>query len=403
MIGFNPIALAALIVAVVSLAGMIIFMVRNHRRFSGFEDVANDTRTLAKRIKGEIFRDGPDLVISGNYDNLPTIIRLSHSENTPGVSIDMKVPAKFKFSLTPKQSGIVPEGDSVNVANLYANFLGRTDSPLEASQLVASSLVKKALARICWSSRVFLEITPGRLLVSELLIPANLYDRVAAILAGGSSLSGELDKFTGTDVSKIEVIKRDRTSWVFRGALAAGVIVTIAGVAQNALNASSRPARVVKVESTSIPKNDAILIPRVNVWRPAEEGDFDAQYTAWLQGYGIKPSSVVEFSSDKSRLRDGKAYFLVNDKNQKRIVTIVDHRVVFDAVFDTVAGLAIVPMDSVNKVQWPMSRAPFPSVPGDGLMIVRNPDQPNGANLLFFAQNKMYSGVPEDYQHLDIE
>src|SRR4051812_14207227 len=404
MIGFNPLGLAALIVAVVSLAGMILFIVRNHRKFAGFEDVAKDAHGLAKRIKGEIFRDGPDLVISGNYENLPTIIRLSHSENTPGLTIDVKVPAKFKFSLTPKQSGVVPEGNNVNVSNLSANFFGRTDSPLEASQLIASSAARKSLSAICWSSKVFLELTPGRLLISELLIPASLHDRANDILASATSLSAQLDKFTGKDVRKIQVIKHDRTSWVFRGALAAGILVTIAGVAQNALNASNHAAPAAqKIESSSIPKNDAILISRVNMWREAEASDFDGDFTAWLQGYGIKPSSVVELNSDKSRVRDGKAYFLVNDKNQKRVVAIVDHRVVFDAVLDSAAGLAVVPMDSADKIQWPMSKAPYTTVPSDGLMIVRNTNQQNGANLLYFAENNVYSGIPENYQHLDLQ
>src|SRR3954471_1696453 len=239
MNGFHPLGLAALIVAVISLVGMIAAIVKYQRTFRGFEDVAGDARAIAKRIKGEIFRDGPDLVISGNYEQIPAIIRLSHAENTPGLSIDMKVPAKFKFSLTPRQwGGTVPEGTTVNVPTLSVNFHGRTDSPLETSQLIASSSVKKALAAVCWTAKVFLEISPGRLLINELLIPASLDSRVSELLTAGSTLSAQLEKFPGADLRKIQAIKHDRTSWLFRGALAAGVIVTIAGVAQNALNAS---------------------------------------------------------------------------------------------------------------------------------------------------------------------
>jgi hypothetical protein len=404
MTGFHPLGLAVLIIAVVSLAGMIAAMVRNHRKFRGYEDVAEDTRAIARKLGAEIFRDGPDLVISGNYQQLPAIIRLSHSENTPGVSIEMKVPAKFKFSLTPKQWGNIPAGASVTVSNLAATFHGRTDSPLEANQLTGSSSVKKALAGICWSNKVFLEISPGRLLMNELLIPSNLHDRVMDELQGGSVLSAELEKFPGADVRKIQIIKHDRTSWAFRGALAAGIVVTVAGIAQNAVNASNRAARVAPKEVASlIPRNDAILITRVRDWRPAEANDFDPQFSSWLQSYGIKPSYVVEFSADKARVLDSKAYFLVNDKGQKRVVAIVDHRVVFDAIFPSIAGLAIVPMDSVGKVQWPMSRAPFDKVPGDGLLVVRNMGQSAGANLLFFSGDNLLSGIPENYEHIDIQ
>jgi len=297
----------------------------------------------------------------------------------------------------------VSEGTIVNVPTLSGNFNGRTDSPIEASQLVSSSAARKAMAAICWSTKVFLEVTPGRLLISELLIPSSLHDRVSDVLLAATSLSAQLDKFTGADVRKIQVIKHDRTSWTFRAALAAGILVTVGGVAQNAFNSSNHAVPVAKPAETAIPKNDAILITHVNDWHPAEDSDFDPVFTSWLQGYGLKPRNVVEFSADHSRLRDAKAYFLVNHENKKRVVAIVDHRVAFDAIFDSLSGVAVVPMDSVDKVEWPMARAPFASVPGDGLMIVRDFGQPSAANLLFFTPSTTYSGIPENYEHLDLQ
>ena len=404
MTGFHPFALAALIIAVVSLAGVIAASVRNHRTFLGYEDVAEDARALSKKVKGQIFRDGPDLVISGNYEQLPTIIRLSHSEHTPGVSIEMKVPAKFKFSLTPKQSDNVPAGTPVTVPSLAANFLGRTDSSFEASQLIAAASVKKALAGICWSNKVFLEISPGRLLINELLIPSDLLTRISDELDYGSALSAQLEKFPGADVRKIQIIKHDRSSWVFRGALAAGIVVTIAGVAQNAVNASNRPAPAPAIKDAGlIPLVDASLITHFQEWRPAADNDFAPGFASWLQSYGIKPSYVVEFSSNHSNGRDAKAYFLVNDQQQKRVVAIVDHRVAFDAIFPSAEGLAVVPIDSLEKVQWQMHQAPYTAAPGDGLLLVRNQGQVDGATLLFFAGDTMYSGTPENYEHIDIQ
>ncbi len=400
----NPLVLATLIVAVVALLGMITAMVRNARKIKGYEEVAADAKAIARKIGGELFRDGDDLVMSGNYQNLPTIIRLSHAENTPGVSIEVKVPARFSFSLTPRQAPVIPEGIGVNVPNLATNFVGRTNSALEANQLVSSPSVRKALAAICISQKTFLEIAPGRLLVSELLIPQNLLDRVSAELEAASAISAVLEKFPGADERKLVLVKHDRTSWAFRGALAGGIIVTIAGLAQNAVNASNKPARVATKEvAASIPRNDAILISKIQDWRPADENDFDPVFRTWLQSYGVKPSGTLDFSADTTRNRDDKVYFLVNDKGQKRVVSLVDHRVAMDSIFDNAAGVAIVPMDSVNKVQWPMSRAPFKEVPGDGLLIVRDMNAQDGATLLFFGPNGHLSGQPENYQHLDIQ
>lgn len=400
----NPLVLATLIVAMVALIGMITAMVHDARKVKGYEEVASDAKAIARKIGGELFRDGDDLVMSGNYQNLPTIIRLSHAENTPGVSIEVKVPARFSFSLTPRQAPLIPEGIGVNVPNLSTNFVGRTNSALEANQLVGSPSVRKALAVICISQKTFLEMTPGRLLISELLIPQNLLDRVSMELQAASSISAVLEKFPGADERKLVLVKHDRTSWAFRGALAAGIIVTIAGLAQNAVNASNKPARVAAKEVTSsIPRNDAILITKIQDWRPADENDFDPAFASWVQSYGVKPSNTLDFSADTSRNREDKVYFLVNEKGQKRVVAIVQHHVAMDAIYDKVAGVAIVPMDSVSKVEWPMSRAPFKEVPGDGLMIVRDMNAKDGATLLFFNETGHISGQPENYQHLDLQ
>jgi hypothetical protein len=404
MTGFSPIGLATLIVAVVTLIGVITVMVRNARTIKGYEDVAESTREIAKKINGELFRDGDDLVVSGNYQNLPTMIRLSHAETTPGVSIEIKVPARFNFSLTPRQAPVIPEGIGVNVPNLSSNFVGRTNSAFEANQLVGSPSARKALAAICVSAKTFVEITPGRMLISDLLIPQNLLERVSLELQSASAISAALETFPGAAERKPIPVKQDRSSWAFRGVLAAGIIVTIAGLAQTAVTASSKPARVaVPEETSSIPHNDALLIPKLKEWRPADDNGFEPEFNSWLQSYGVKPSSELTFSADKSRSRDDKVYFLVNDKGQKRIVALVDHRLAFDGVFDKAVGVAIVPMDSVGKVEWPMSKAPFKEVPGDGLLVVRNLDATDGATLLFFGPNGHISGLPENYKHLDIQ
>lgn len=400
----NPFVLATLIVAVVALTGVITSMVRNARKFQGYAEVAADARAIAKKLNGELFRDGEDLVMSGNYQQLPTIVRLSHLESTPGLSIEVKVPSNFSFSLTPRQAPVIPDGIGVNVPNLSVNFVGRTNSALEASQLIDSPSVRKALSAVCISQKTFLEMTPGRLLIGDLLIPQDVLGRVMVELQAVSTINAQLEKFPGADERKFKPVKHDRTSWTFRAALAAGIIVTIAGLAQNAVTASSKPAPAAAKEiASSIPKNDAILIPKIQDWQPADDKSFDPDFASWLRSYGVKPASSFDFSADTSRLRDDRVYLLTNDKGQKRVVAIVDHRVALDGVFDRAAGIAIIPMDSVSKVEWPMSRAPFKEVPGDGLLIVREFGSKEGATLLFFTPDRQLSGMPENYQHLDIQ
>jgi hypothetical protein len=399
----NPLALATLIVAVVSLTGVITAMVLNARKIKGYQEFAAEAKAIKKKLNGQLFRDGDDLVVSGNYQQLPTIVRLSQAENTPGLSMEVKVPSAFTFSLTPRQAPAVLKGTVFNVPNLSTNFVGRTDSVLEANQLIDSPSVRKALSAICISQKTFLNLMPGRLLIEDLLIPSDVFERVMVRLQALSTINAQLEKFPGADKRKPKLVRHDRTSWAFRAALAAGIIVTIAVLAQNAVTASSKPTpRPAKEVASSIAKNDAILIPKIQDWRPVEDSNFDPDFTSWMQSSGAKPSSELMFSADSSRLRDDKVYFLTNAKGQKRVVAIVDHRVALDGVYEHVAGVAIVPMDVVSKVEWPMSRTPFKEIPGDGLLIVRDFNAKDGATLLFFGDNGHVSGMPENYQQLDI-
>ena len=146
-----------------------------------------------------------------------------------------------------------------------------------------------------------------------------------------------------------------------------------------------------------------MLISNVQDWKPADDSSFDPAFLSWLRSYGVEPNSCFEFSADTSRVRDDKVNFPTNDTGQKRVVAIVNHRVVLDGILDHAAGVAIVPMDAVGKVRWPMDRAPFKEAPGDGLLIVRDFGAKDGATLLFFGPNGQYSGMPENYQHLDIQ
>jgi len=140
----TPIITAVVIVLAVAAIGVVIAWWRSRSTFSGFEDLAEDTRRIAASLKAEIFRDGHDLLISGNHQKLPTVVRFSHDEHAPGLNVRMQVPATFGFSLVPKGAeggeGGAPlrTGDDV----LDAKFQGRRDARQlseRESTLVAST------------------------------------------------------------------------------------------------------------------------------------------------------------------------------------------------------------------------------------------------------------------------
>src|SRR5207247_8563205 len=66
-----PIAFALLVVVVLGVVGAVISVFRGRSSFGGYEDLAPDARAVAKSLTdSEVFRDGSDLVVSGNFQKL---------------------------------------------------------------------------------------------------------------------------------------------------------------------------------------------------------------------------------------------------------------------------------------------------------------------------------------------
>src|SRR5688500_12947973 len=99
---FAPLFIATGIIAGVWLLGLIISHWRQSHALRDYEEYASDAQAVASNLNAEIFRDGIDLVVSGNYGRLPTVIRFSHADNTPGLNMKMRAPATFTMSVLPK-------------------------------------------------------------------------------------------------------------------------------------------------------------------------------------------------------------------------------------------------------------------------------------------------------------
>src|SRR5512143_471800 len=97
-----PIAIALAIVAVLTLVGLVIAHFRDRNTYAGYEEMVGEARQVAKSLKGELFRDGTDLVASGNFLKLPVVVRFSYAENTQELNIRMSAPATFTLSVVPK-------------------------------------------------------------------------------------------------------------------------------------------------------------------------------------------------------------------------------------------------------------------------------------------------------------
>src|SRR5438874_12128392 len=67
----SQIQIAILVIAAVSLIGVIVSVIRKSSVFAGYADYQQDILKIARSLKAELFRDGEDLVVSGNHNKLP--------------------------------------------------------------------------------------------------------------------------------------------------------------------------------------------------------------------------------------------------------------------------------------------------------------------------------------------
>ena len=403
----HPLAIVGSIVGLITLIGMIIFLSRRHAQFSGYQEIASDVKVLATYLQAQVFRDAHDLVLTGNYRGIPAILRFSNAENTPGMSLEMRVPATCQLSLTPKRAVEERRRQKIDLHSriLEDRYIGRSSTPLELEMLLGEKKAVKALEQLGCSSQTFLQLSPGKIELSEMLIPAQLSIHVLDHVEAVHELSTVLASLPGSDVVKIAPIIHERSSWPFRATVAAGVVIAAISVLA-ATRDHAKPVAKPSADAASINgivKSDADVIPLADQWRTAQAEDFDAGFTELLAGIGHQPSSRIEFSTDGSEQNKGVAYLLVNEKGVKRLVVLVNHHPIFDTGFPSIAGVALVSATSLQSAQAKQAPIAGDKSSGDAILMVRNVGDPQSAVLLFVQNGTLHSSVPQDYRQVQFE
>lgn len=62
----SPLQIALLIVGGLAAVGVVVTYLRTRVTYAGYEEIAGDIRKLGRSMRGEIFRDGSDVVVSGD-------------------------------------------------------------------------------------------------------------------------------------------------------------------------------------------------------------------------------------------------------------------------------------------------------------------------------------------------
>ena len=403
MSSLSPLAIVLGIIFGLAVLGAIIALVYNLRKFSGFRHLGREAEKITDTLGGELFRDGGDLVISGNFGRLPTVVRFSNKEDVPGLNIRMGVPANFTLWIAPRSAdpgegrATLRTGDS----SFDNRFITRSDDPGQARLFLALQGVAKAIHQIACSNGSFLAITPASVEISELEVPAESVARhVSEHLQSVASLAGALKHMPAADTVKVEPLRKERRilgrAAIVVGALTA-VVVVIAATQREARKDQPVLAQAQTVAAGVLPV-DASRIAGVDGWRAATADDFDPDAAAWLRTTGAAVSGRIPGDFSGRGSDQDVAYVLIRSDGVRRIVLIADGENRYDVRYPSIAIAARVPNSTLAAVQW---TGPAPAnVNGDGLLIVRAADDPHSGLVLFLAEGRIVTAVPENYQDL---
>lgn len=403
MLHFNTVQFALMVVAVLALFWVISAMIRKAATFSGYQEFHDDVQTIRAALKGEVFRDGNDLVVTGNFGRYPAQMRLSYAENTPGMSLRMHAPVAFKFSAVPKGARategrvLVRSGSDM----LDSRFSCRTDHPTQTKMVLGSRAALSALEKLCCSGRTFVTLNRGSLELNELTIPESfLAKHVLDHLKGMETLGKTAAEIPGAEAIKIERYRAEKSHPLVRAAIAAGALVTLVAVVGSARKTESAAPTVTQTEDYGgVLPSDAAQIPRVFSWRVAEAGDFAPTAYDWLRNNGAEVSTHFDLSI-QGQGKPAATVYLLKQRNGTglRVVVVQESQLLFDSEYPDLEAIARVPASATSDVDWEKIAKDPPQA--DSLLLLRKRGDQEMAYLLYAPQGRLASVPLEDYRRL---
>jgi hypothetical protein len=407
MVTFHPIFV--LLAVIVLAAGAVIHLVRKSSTFRGYSDVAQDAQRLQRALKGETFRDGADLVVSGSKDKFPAMVRFSYDENTPGLNIRVSAPANFNLTISPKGAQGTGEGRTLLRTGddmFDARFTTKTDHMAQAKMFVGGKQAMMLMQKLCCSSKTFLAISNGSIELSELVIPtpstsAHVMDHVQNM----SKLALQLQAMPGAETVKVRAYQREGSSVIGKVAVAAALLAGLAIFFVQARKPDQTLAELKAQAGTSaIPQGilpiDAEKLGTLNGWRLVTPDDFDPDTAAWVRGQGLHPDGRLPGDYSGNPNSHDVVYVLTNDGDIMRIAVIAGDQVVYDIRYPKLAIASKFSKYNWNSTQWKTA----PAAPlGDGLLVVTKKGDPNSGLVLYWDGRRMSSAIPQDYQRMNLQ
>lgn len=404
----SHIQIAILVIAAVSLLGLIVSVIRGSSTFSGYEDYKQEMMKIARSLHAEVFRDGDDVVLAGNHKKLPLQVRFSYSETTPGLNIRLQAPVSFTFSVVPKGAvateGRVPirTGDEM----FDSRFVARTDHPTQAKMLVSNKVMRTQMAQLCCSSKTYLTLVTGSIEVSELVIPSpytakHVLDHIEAM----GVLASAVEAIPGADQIKITPYQREKSSPVVQVAIGVGAVAAIIAIflfkPQSAQPDLSGVAAAMAT-AEGVAAVDMPQIPNAMEWHSAKAEEFDADIASWVRGGGADATGRVPLQIEPDDQHRDVAYWLVkNGTAGNRLVVLQNGISLYDAQYPDIVGIARIPFIEMANIDWRTKPAVDPS--GDGVLLLRRTDAGTVGQVFFFKAQRLYTGTPKRYDQVSLQ
>lgn len=405
MASLSPLQIALLIVGLLSLVGVVVTFVRSRMTYTGYEDILNDVKRIGMSMRGEIFRDGGDVVVSGSWQGNPVVVRFSNEENTPGLNIRMPAAASFLLSVAPAGAEVT-EGGRIPVKttdDLFdARFTTRTDQPTHAKMLI-DRRVTGLFAKLACSKNTYLALGNGAIELSELIVPSpNPAKHVVEHLKEMAALAAALREMPGAETVRILKIEHERHV-AARVAMVFGIIVAVGSI----IAATQVPKGGVHTGANDTLSNGILPIDATNIsdagqFHVLPEIDMDETGKNWLRGYGKTAVGRLQGDFSGSGTGNDVAYLLQGPNDQRRVVIIANHQNRYDGRFPYIGLIARIPKDLVSSIQWVGDKPPVGMI-GDGLLLVRAPNDAQSGVVIFLTESGVISAVPKNFGNIELQ
>jgi len=402
----QPLALILNIAIVVGIIGIVVYWVRRFAVFLGYKAIEPDVLQIAELLQAQPLRDRSDVVLEGNYSGNPTIVRFSHRVDTPGLDIQMRVPATLNLFLMPKNFATTNEGRVLmrtGSVPLDRRFNARTDHPMEFKMLTAGAAMKSSLEQLCCSTQTGLSVRDRTIELSELTIPPFTANHVFDHLQSMLTLAKTITNMPGADRIKIDPLHRRGSSWPVRVALAGGLVCLVALLftqPYNRMAGASANSNMI-VPSPGVAPGDALRMQQLQGWHAAGRDDFSLSALRVLREHRLQASGHIVGDFGGRGTAADSAYLLVDTTGRRRVSMLVKGTVGYDAIFPKVDALARISKSAMTQIQW-MSAGPALPPDGDGLLVVQDANDPTASVVLLRHGSQTLSARPADFNKIDL-